>query len=174
MEEISFNDLWARKSAGFLLPLFSLKSKNSLGIGDTGDLYRIIDWAADHEQRIVQLLPLNDTSPGDPSPYAAISAFAVNPLYIDINAVEEVRQSEEARHMLREWEADATLMTLKNNRCVDYTTVRAVKMSLLWAGFLHFLKESWEGESEKRDQLILFIESEKDWLRDYAFFRAKT
>lgn len=171
MEETSYNDLWARKSAGFLLPLFSLKSKNSLGIGDTGDLYRLIDWAAKHEQSIVQVLPLNDTSPGDPSPYAAISAFAVNPLYIDINAVEEVNDSAEARHMMQEWQADGTMTALKNSKSVDYTAVRAVKMSLLWAGFSHFLKESWEGESEKRDDLILFIESEKTWLRDYAFFR---
>ena len=60
MKEKIYNDLVATKSAGFLIPLFSIRTGRSLGIGDIGDLYSLIDWAVDHKQKIIQLLPLNE------------------------------------------------------------------------------------------------------------------
>ena len=107
--DLLYNDLWATKSAGFLLPLFSVKTEKSLGIGDIGDLYPLIDWASEHGQKIIQLLPINDTSPGDASPYAAISTYAANPLYINLDMLEDVQNSEGAQLLLKEWAADGKL-----------------------------------------------------------------
>ncbi len=168
---MTLNDLWARKSAGFLIPLFSLRTEKSLGIGDISDLYPLIDWAADHGQSIVQLLPINDIRPGDASPYAAVSAFATNPLYINIDAVSDVAASKEAGVLIREWEADGTFNSLRVSEKVDYVAVRAVKMALLKEGFQTFLKNEWEAHTERGDALALFIDSERHWLQDYAAFR---
>lgn len=167
---IVYNDLWATRSAGFLIPLFSVRTEKSLGIGDIGDLYPLIDWAAEHGQRIIQLLPLNDTRPGDPSPYAAVSAFAVNPLYINTGEVEDVTHSEEAGVLLREWEADGTLDALRRSNRIDYNAVRAVKMALLAEGFRHFLRNEWKKDTERAGEFSGFMAREEWWLRDYAIF----
>ena len=169
--DIVFNDLWATKSSGFLIPLFSIRTKNSLGIGDIGDLYPLIDWAAEHAQRIIQLLPINDTSPTDASPYAAISSFAVNPLYIEIARINEISKSPSARLLMEEWEADGTIANLKASKKIDYVAVRAVKMALLSDAFSVFWKKDFLKKTKKAQTFNHFIEKEKAWLSDYALFR---
>ncbi len=164
--DIVFNDLWATKSSGFLIPLFSIRTKNSLGIGDIGDLYPLIDWAAEHGQRIIQLLPINDTSPSDASPYAAISSFAVNPLYIEISSIGEISKSPSARLLMKEWEADGTIENLKTSKKIDYVAVRAVKMALLSDAFSVFWKSDLLKGTKKAQNFNRFIEEEKAWLSD--------
>ena len=168
---IVFNDLWATKSSGFLIPLFSIRTKNSLGIGDIGDLYPLIDWAAEHGQRIIQLLPINDTSPSDASPYAAISSFAVNPLYIEISRIDEFSKSPSAGLLMKEWEADGTIENLKAAKKIDYLAVRAVKMALLAESFSVFCKNDFLKRTKKGQKFNNFIEKERTWLSDYALFR---
>jgi len=169
--DIVFNDLWATKSSGFLIPLFSVRTNNSLGIGDIGDLYPLIDWAAGHGQRIIQLLPINDTSPSDASPYAAISSFAVNPLYIDISRIKEISKSPSAKLLMKEWEADGTIENLKRSRKIDYLAVRAVKMALLAEAFSVFWKGDFLKNTRKAGDFNQFMEGEKGWIDDYAHFR---
>lgn len=168
---IIFNDLWATKSSGFLIPLFSIRTKNSLGIGDIGDLYPLIDWAAEHGQRIIQLLPINDTSPSDASPYAAVSSFAVNPLYIEISRIDEFTKSPSAGLLMKEWEADGTIENLKAAKKIDYLAVRAVKMALLAESFSVFCKSDFLKKTKKGQKFNNFIEEEREWLSDYALFR---
>ena len=83
------NDTW--KGAGVSLPVFSIRTKKSLGVGDFGDLKLFIDWAAKVNLKLIQVLPLNDTigthSEADVLPYAAISAFALNPLFLNLQAI---------------------------------------------------------------------------------------
>ncbi|MDT8316794.1 MAG: 4-alpha-glucanotransferase [bacterium] len=168
--DIVFNDLWAIKSSGFMIPLFSIRTNNSLGIGDIGDLYPLIDWAAEHGQKIIQLLPINDTSPSDASPYAAISSFAVNPLYIEISRIDEISKSSSARLLMKEWEADGTIETLKRSKKIDYVAVRAVKMALLADAFSVFWKSDFSKSTKKAENFNKFMKKEKAWLSDYALF----
>ncbi|MDH4099595.1 MAG: 4-alpha-glucanotransferase [Nitrospirota bacterium] len=165
-----YNALWARRSAGVLVPLFSIRSERSLGIGDTGDLYRLVDWAAATHQGVIQLLPINDTSPHDVSPYSALSAYAANILYIDVLSVDDVAQSEEAQALLKEWEDDGTLDSLRHSRSVDYTAVRAVKLGLLGRGFKWFMKHEWESSSLRRNRFEAYMAANHWWLDDYAIF----
>ncbi|MDH3974424.1 MAG: 4-alpha-glucanotransferase [Deltaproteobacteria bacterium] len=167
---VIFNDLWATKSAGFLLPLFSLRTENSLGIGDIADLYPLIDWAAENNQRIIQILPINDTSPGDASPYAAISTFAANPLYISIDSIENLDQYERANKLIKQLTDDGIILRLKNNERVDYDEVRTVKLSILSEVFEDFIKNDWTHCTEKSDEFLVYMESEKSWITDYALF----
>ena len=77
------------RAAGVCVPVFSLRSEQSCGVGDFGDLYRFIDWAAEVGMKVIQLLPVNDTTDthqwGDSYPYNIMSAFDLHPHYIDLN-----------------------------------------------------------------------------------------
>ncbi len=64
--------------AGILAPLFALRSRDDLGVGDVGCLRQLVDWAADTGFRLVQLLPINETG-ADNSPYMAVSSTAIEP-----------------------------------------------------------------------------------------------
>src|SRR5207248_3306424 len=75
--------------SGVLLPLFSLRSRGDFGIGDFGSLDGLFDWMAAAKQRLLMLLPLLPTAPGDSSPYSTRSAFGLNGLFIDLQALPE-------------------------------------------------------------------------------------
>ncbi|PYR36227.1 MAG: 4-alpha-glucanotransferase, partial [Acidobacteria bacterium] len=71
-----------RRRAGLLIPLFSCTSTDSWGIGDVGDVEPVTAWLASAGLRVLQLLPLNEMAPGQQSPYSAISAMAIDPIFI--------------------------------------------------------------------------------------------
>src|SRR5919204_1241445 len=77
------------RRAGLLIPLFSFPSSSSWGIGDIGDIEAMTAWLAAGGQRILQLLPINEMAAGQQSPYSAISAMAIDPIYIRVPDVEE-------------------------------------------------------------------------------------
>jgi len=83
------NDTW--KGAGVSLPVFSIRTKNNLGVGDFADIKLFVDWAEKVGLKLIQVLPLNDTTgthtDSDVLPYAAISAFALNPLFLNLPAM---------------------------------------------------------------------------------------
>src|SRR5206468_3967730 len=83
------NNTW--KGAGVAIPVFSLRSKNSFGVGEFSDLKLLVDWAKASGLKLIQVLPVNDTMAThtwtDSYPYAAISAFALHPLYTNLEKV---------------------------------------------------------------------------------------
>src|SRR5579864_1682351 len=78
-----------RRRAGLLIPLFSCPATDSWGIGEIGDLRAVIQWLTGAGQRALQLLPINEMAPGQQSPYSAISAMAIDPIFISISAIAE-------------------------------------------------------------------------------------
>src|SRR5580704_5644412 len=79
--------------SGVLLPIFSLRSKTDFGIGDFGALPALFRWLAAANQRLLMVLPLLPTAPGDSSPYSTRSAFGLNPLFIDLEAIPEFAEA---------------------------------------------------------------------------------
>ena len=79
------------RGAGVGIPVFSIRTRKSFGVGDFGDLKLFIDWAQKTGLKLIQVLPLNDTTgthtDADVLPYAAISAFALNPLFLNLPAM---------------------------------------------------------------------------------------
>jgi 4-alpha-glucanotransferase len=79
------------KGAGVAIPVFSLKSKDSFGVGEFNDLKLLVDWARKTGLKLIQILPINDTTAThswkDSYPYAAISAFALHPIYLNLEKV---------------------------------------------------------------------------------------
>src|SRR5689334_9375777 len=79
-----------RRISGVTVPLFSLRSDRSWGIGEIGDLPEFAAWMRGAGLRLVQLLPLGEVSGGETSPYMALSAFGIDPMYISLSAVPEL------------------------------------------------------------------------------------
>src|SRR5688572_27481642 len=79
--------------SGILLPIFSLRRRSDFGIGDFGSLDGLFRWMTAARQRALMVLPLLPTAPGDSSPYSTRSAFGLNPLFIDLDAVPEFQEA---------------------------------------------------------------------------------
>src|SRR5262245_3987034 len=105
---------------GIAIPLFSIHSSHSYGIGEFTDLPLLIDWCASIGFDVIQLLPLNDTEMGL-SPYSAISAFALNPIFIGLDSLPHVHDHPFLREELK------SLPKFSYIPLVDYDRVRDYK-----------------------------------------------
>src|SRR5437660_547820 len=79
-----------RHITGVTVPLFSLRSERSWGIGEIGDLPPFADWIATSGIKLIQILPLGEISSAETSPYSALSAFGIDPMYISISDIPEI------------------------------------------------------------------------------------
>ena len=163
METEVFFALPARKFAGSAIPVFSLRSEGSCGVGDFGDLKTFVSWAADTAQHVVQILPINDTSITgswtDSYPYNSISIYAFHPMYIDLR---QLLALADAQFASRFEEERARLNALS---VVDYEAVNRLKQS--------YLKEVYRQEGEnvlKSDEFNTFFADNRHWLQPYAAF----
>ncbi len=116
------NSLAGRRQAGVLIPLSACPSTGSWGIGDIGDLAPTTAWLAAAGQRVLQLLPLNEMAPGQRSPYSAISAMAIDPIYISMADVPEFRAAGGESSLSAGDRAD--LASARRGTRVDHATVR--------------------------------------------------
>jgi 4-alpha-glucanotransferase len=115
--------LW--RVAGVTVPLFSLRSEHSFGVGDFGDLRLLVDWAAATGMHIIQLLPINDTTTDghwhDSNPYKITSCFRLHPHYLDLRQLGELR-SKEKMMVYRRRQRELNALS-----CYDYEAVGRVK-----------------------------------------------
>jgi 4-alpha-glucanotransferase len=158
------------RRAGVLVPLFSCVSSRSWGIGDIGDLEPMIEWLASAGQRLLQLLPVNEMSPAMNSPYTAISAMAIDPVFIRLSAVEDYAAIGGERSLSA---VDrAVLDAVRAAPVIQHREVRALKMAALRAAFCRFLDAEWRRGTPRADELRAFVQEQAWWIEDYALFRA--
>ncbi|WP_242692269.1 4-alpha-glucanotransferase [Aridibaculum aurantiacum] len=151
------------RGAGVAIPVFSLRSHNSFGVGEFNDMKLLVDWAKQVGLKLVQILPVNDTTAthtsADSYPYAAISAFALHPQYLHIPAV--IRNADSS--ILSEVEDQRIYLQQQEN--IDYEGVMALKWRLL--------RQIFPAEKEETfgsDNFNSFFQSNKHWLVPYAAF----
>ena len=147
------------RSAGILIPLFSLRTRHSLGRGEILDLAPMIDFALAMGSSVIQLLPLDETGPAEQSPYSALSVNAIDPMYISIRDLSGAGRVVRAR-------ARAAVGTA---RVVPRSIVRREKLALLERAYR--ATRARAGRDESGD-LAAFIAANGYWLDDYALFRA--
>lgn len=157
------NPLTPWKGAGTAIPVFSIRTEEDFGVGDFMDLYKMVDWCAMTGQKILQLLPINDTtmtgSWTDSYPYNANSTFALHPMYIRLQAVGKLKDKERQAYY------EALGRELNQLEAVDYERVNNGKIA--------FLKEIFaeKGASTRREKAYKqFVERNEYWLRPYAAF----
>ena len=158
------------RRAGALVPLFSIPSRESWGIGEIPDLPVFARWLHDAGLSVVQLLPVNEMGDNQTSPYSALSAMAIDPIYIALRDVPEFYAWGGEAAM-----TDAELDHLESARAskhVDYRTVRALKTRALRGSFDAFAENEWRLRTPRADAMRAYMEREGWWLDDYALFRA--
>jgi 4-alpha-glucanotransferase len=160
----------ASRHAGLLLPLFSIASARSWGIGEIPDLVPLARWLCSAGQRFVQLLPINEMPPGETSPYSALSAMAIDPQFIALSDVEDFTAVGGEASLDRD--GRAALDGARASARVQYVPVRTLKAAALRRSFRHFLEREWATGSVRAAALRDYLSEESWWLDDYALFRA--
>lgn len=159
-----------RRRAGILLPLFACPSRASWGIGDIGDIEPITKWLAAAGQRVLQFLPLNEMAPGQQSPYTAISAMAIDPIFIHVPSVPDFQAlgGEEALSTGDRRELAAVRAAPR----IEHHRVRRLKRTALSAAFDRFVEAEWRRDSARARSLRLFVSEQAWWVESYCLFRA--
>ncbi len=157
-------DTW--RAAGVSVPVFSLRSEHSYGVGDFGDLRRLVDWAVTTGMKFIQVLPVNDTTTHrqwlDSCPYNIISVFALHPHYIDLEAAGELRSKELMTKFLRRRQE------LNALQISDYEAVDRVKME-----YLQQLYQEQGRSVLSTVECKAFVVQNEEWLKPYAQFRVE-
>ena len=151
------------KGAGTVIPIFSLRSEGSFGVGDFGDLKMMIEWCDKTKQRVLQVLPINDTNMTktwqDSYPYNSISIYALHPQYTDFRqlpAIKDEAKREAFENLRKELNAFPQ---------IDYERMFSAKMDYLREIFA----QEWTAV-QRRESYKTFFEQNKEWLVPYAAF----
>ena len=149
------------RCAGTLVPVFSLRSRESFGVGDFGDLKKMIDWVAKTKQRVLQILPINDTTIThtwtDSYPYSCISIFALHPQYADLNQLPKIADKALADEM------EQLRQELNALPQIDYERVNDAKVRYLRAIYEQEGKDTLASTEFKQ-----FFKETEQWLVPYA------
>lgn len=155
------NNSW--KGAGVAIPVFSLRSKKSFGVGEFTDLKLLVDWAKETGLKLIQILPVNDTIATntwlDSYPYAAISAFALHPIYVNLAGVAGKEYEDKIASLKKKQKQ------LNDLPEVDYEEVVRFKLAMLKELYEVMGKEWFESDDYK-----IFYDQNKHWLQPYAVF----
>lgn len=158
---VRFENNW--RGAGIAIPVFSLRSAQSLGVGEFTDIKLLVDWAEKVSLRMIQLLPVNDTtsthSKADSYPYAAISAFALHPMYASIATIAGKKHAKSIKSYLSRKDE------LNASSGVDYEAVMELKWDALTS-----LYQSMKDEVFHEVDYGNFFQENKSWLVPYAAY----
>ncbi|MDR0749199.1 MAG: 4-alpha-glucanotransferase [Tannerellaceae bacterium] len=153
--------LW--RTTGTVIPVFSLRSENSFGVGDLGDLHLFVDWMEQTNQRIIQLLPVNDTTAThtwmDSYPYNAVSVYALHPMYVSLSWMGNLADPEKAAFFKEKQQE------LNRKKFVDYEAVVKHKMDYCRLFFEQEGKQLLETPGYKQ-----FFAENSHWLIPYAAY----
>ena len=151
------------KGTGVAIPVFSLRSRNSFGTGEFNDLALLVDWAQEVGVKMIQLLPINDTTAEhnwkDSYPYSAISAFALHPMFLNLEEVAGTAHAEVVKALAKK---KKQLNALAD---VDYEQVMQFKLSAIKELF-GLQEEEWKEEFE----YYKFFDLNRHWLVPYAAY----
>jgi 4-alpha-glucanotransferase len=158
------------RRAGLLVPLFSMPSSRSWGIGEIGDIAVLTSWMASAGQRVLQLLPINEMPSHETSPYSALSAMAIDPQFISMADLEDFDALGGEPGLgagLR-----GRLDRAREAASIDYAAVRDLKHVLLRLSFERFRDHEWRARTRRAEAFRAYVHDRSWWLDDYALFRA--
>ncbi len=164
LEEVSprFKQPHPFKASGTVVPVFSLKRENGWGAGDFGDLKTLVDWAVKTGQKVIQLLPVNDTilthTWQDSYPYNAVSVYALHPIYLNVDELPKPERKFQKYF-------DKARQALNELPQVDYEAVLKLKLERLYYAFDTTGRELLATSGFKQ-----FFSDNVHWLPAYAMF----
>jgi 4-alpha-glucanotransferase len=159
-----------RRQAGVVLPLFSIRTRKDWGIGQLTALPVCAAWIRQAGQRLLQVLPPHTLSAGETSPYGALTAFGLDPIYADVDAIADLDPPaiDEALGSA----GQAALARARATDGVDYEGVRALKTKAFDVAFARFVDREWERDTPRAKELAAFIQVERGWLDDLSLYEA--
>ena len=149
--------------SGVTIPLFSVRTRSDWGIGEITSLPGCAKFFLRAGQRLVQVLPTQELADGETSPYGALSAFAIDPIYIAIDEVPDVDASRID---------SGELARVRRAARVEYKAVRALKDRALSAAFDRFRERELGKKTDRAQALLAFVSRERAWLGDHALYAA--
>jgi len=158
---------------GPALQLYSVRSQRNWGIGDFTDLRLMVELAAESGMDIVGINPLHALFPGNPShasPYSPSSRLFLNSLYLDVEAVADFAECDEARAQVADETFQARLRALRSAELVDYAQVMTAKQAVLPRLYQHFRERHLKEHSERGRQFRAFQSEGLEKLRRHALF----
>lgn len=157
-----------QRKAGVVLPLFSIRTRRDWGIGQITDLPACAVWVRRAGHRLLQILPPHELSMGETSPYGALTAFGIDPIYIGLDTLEDL-DARGVDEVLGD-EGKRTLERVRSADRVDYDVVRPLKMRVLHAAFAAFHTREWERGTPRAKRLAEFVRRERSWLDDLTLY----
>jgi 4-alpha-glucanotransferase len=164
-----------RRVWGVQVSLYTLRSPDNFGIGDFGDLRRLVAKAKEIGADFVGVSPLHALFPSDPmlySPYSASSRHALNVMFIDLGAVPDVRESRQAQALLADPAFRARLAAVRATNHVDYPAVSSLKLAMLRAAFERFRTEHLARHTPRAAACRAFMRERGEPLRLHTLFDA--
>lgn len=159
-----------RRHSGITVPLFSLVSSHGWGIGEFSDLPEFAAWLGEAGQSVIQILPLNEMPPIETSPYSAMTAMALDPIYLSLPDVPDF--SAIGGDQALDGAERAEIMRLRRLPRIDYRSVRRVKDRWLRRAFDRFLQIEVARGTPRATRFDAFCATQAWWLDEYALFRA--
>jgi 4-alpha-glucanotransferase len=158
------------RHTGILTPLFSMTSRESWGIGELTDVAPFTRWIAAAGADGLMLLPICTMADDPPSPYSAVSAMAIDPIYIGVEAVSDFAEAGGVAKLSTE--AGAALSAARASSSVRHREVRRAKTEALDRAFDRFTSHDWARQSARAEAFDAYTRREAWWLDDYALFQA--
>ena len=150
------------RGAGVAIPIFSLRTDSSFGVGEFLDIKKMADWAVLTGQKMIQTLPINDTTRlntnRDSYPYNAISVFALNPIYLNIERIGTLKKAKQSQY-------ETTKKAFNEKNFVDYQVVISEK----WT-YIHLLYQQEKEKTFASQEYKDFFDRNQEWLIPYAAF----
>ena len=159
-----------RRQSGVSVPLFAIASSSSWGIGEFADLPIFARWLQEAGQSLVQILPINEMPPIETSPYSAMTAMALDPIYLTMANVPDFAGI--GAELALDGAERAELQRLRQSPRIEYASIRRLKDRWLRRGFDRFLKLEISRGSPRAARFERFVAAESWWLDEYALFRS--
>ncbi|HWI80404.1 malto-oligosyltrehalose synthase [Ramlibacter sp.] len=160
---------------GCTVQLYALRSGRNWGIGDCGDLRRLIEAAARHGASFIGLSPLHALFPHAPaaaSPYSPSSRTALNPIYLDVQSLVDLSGCAAAVELVHSEGFQTRLRALRETELVDYAGVAAAKQEVLRLLWRHFEQRDLAGNTSRGQHFANYVAQRRDTLARHALFEA--
>ena len=164
------DELLAARTSGVLLPLAAMKASHDWGVGDFGSLKVWTEFLSGLGVKFIQILPLQETAPGVNCPYSALTSFAVDPVYVQIDEVEDIEHSSRAQEYIGSLTVD--IMNWHGARQAPFGAVKHAKWHELWLGYKTFLIHEMSAHTARAQAFEAYCSAQEPCLRGYALFRA--
>jgi 4-alpha-glucanotransferase len=158
------------RQAGCLIPLFSIRTPTGWGLGEIPDIVPFARWASQAGFSVVQLLPAHEASRGQSSPYGALSAFALDPVYAALDAMPDFQAAGGVAALSDAEQRE--LAALRAAPAVAWPRIHALKRRAFELAFRSFHDEEWKRRSARAQQFEAYQREHAAWLDPYTLFVA--